>query len=541
MMKKQRPAIRHLVALAVVVCVLASGSSVLAAGAVAPPSGEPAAGAINQAAIGEAAGKIAFMSHRDGNPEIYVMDADGSDQTRLTNDLAEDKEPSFSPDGTKIAFISRRDGTPEIYVMNADGSDQTRLTDDLDEDVRNPSFSADGTKIAFSTARDRDGYYEVYVMDADGSDQTRLTNDPSSDSEPSFSTDGTKIAFTSARDRQFEIYVMNADGSDQTRLTTSSGGDFGPSFGGSPDTDGDALLDSWETSGLDTDGDGAVDLDLPAMGADPKHKDIFLEIDWMEGHRLGQAAVDRVVAAFAAAPVSNPDGTTGITLHVDNGPDSTMDPVAGTPWRALSDADTLAHQQVLGSYALGGGYDWSEFDLIKSANFSDTRLPAFHYVVSGHRYGAATEGSGGISRGIEASDLIVALGTASEPSEGSGTLEWQAGILMHELGHNLGLRHGGGEDVNYKPNFLSIMNYAFPTGLLRTGSSGALERNVLDYSRFDFDLNEKLMQEAFGFGLLPAAPQAAYFTIFRCGEMRIRAPLTAASFDLNCDDVVETQ
>lgn len=73
-------------------------------------------------------GKIVFFSDRDGNYEIYVMNADGSSQTRLTNNPAADYLPDWSPDGSKIAFTSSRDGNAEIYVMNADGSSQTRLT-----------------------------------------------------------------------------------------------------------------------------------------------------------------------------------------------------------------------------------------------------------------------------------------------------------------------------------------------------------------------------------------------------------------------------
>jgi TolB protein len=77
---------------------------------------------------GEGDGKIAFASGRVGDDEIYVMNADGSNQTNLTNNPAEDYMPCFSPDGTMIAFTSYRDGNLEIYVMNADGSNQTRLT-----------------------------------------------------------------------------------------------------------------------------------------------------------------------------------------------------------------------------------------------------------------------------------------------------------------------------------------------------------------------------------------------------------------------------
>ena len=73
-------------------------------------------------------GKIAFASVRDGNGEIYVMNADGKEVTRLTNNTAHDMEPAFSPDGSKIAFTSVRDGNSDIYVMNADGTGVTRLT-----------------------------------------------------------------------------------------------------------------------------------------------------------------------------------------------------------------------------------------------------------------------------------------------------------------------------------------------------------------------------------------------------------------------------
>ena len=89
---------------------------------------------------GEGEGKIAFSSYPDGGSgEIYVMNADGSNQTRLTNNSAWDVEPCFSPDGTKIAFVSDRDGNSEIYVMNAAGSNQTNITNNPALD-RSPSW-----------------------------------------------------------------------------------------------------------------------------------------------------------------------------------------------------------------------------------------------------------------------------------------------------------------------------------------------------------------------------------------------------------------
>jgi len=87
-----------------------------------------------------AQGKVAFVSDRDGNLEIYVMDADGSNQINLSNNSAIDSFPSWSPDGSKIAFQSNRDGNWEIYVMDADGSNQINLTNNRAKDY-SPSWS----------------------------------------------------------------------------------------------------------------------------------------------------------------------------------------------------------------------------------------------------------------------------------------------------------------------------------------------------------------------------------------------------------------
>ena len=161
---------------------------------------------------------LAFVSDRDGDAEIYVMNTDGSAQSRLTNDAAEDVDPQWSPDREKIAFVSERDGNREIYVMNADGSAQTRLTRNAAYDDE-PQWSPDGRKISFVS--DRNGNYEIYVMNADGSAQTRLTNNAAYDDEPQWSPDGKKIAFVSYRDTVGGIYVMNTNGGMQTRLTNS--------------------------------------------------------------------------------------------------------------------------------------------------------------------------------------------------------------------------------------------------------------------------------------------------------------------------------
>ena len=164
---------------------------------------------------------------------IYVMNADGTEQKRLTTNTFGDGYPTWSPDGMKIAFTSTRYANVDIYVMNADGIGQTRLTTDAAIDTQ-PSWSSDGTKIAFASSRSTDwGDLNIYVMNADGTGQTRLTTNTHDDFEPDWSPDGTKIAFASFRDDNAEIYVMNADGTGQKRLTTNAVHDSQPSW--SPD------------------------------------------------------------------------------------------------------------------------------------------------------------------------------------------------------------------------------------------------------------------------------------------------------------------
>ena len=164
--------------------------------------------------------KIGLVTDRDGNGEVYLMNADGSNPVNLTNFGANDSFPSWSSDETKIVFQSDRDGNSEIYSMSADGTDLVRLTDHPANESQ-PRWSPDGSKILFQT--DRDGNSEIYVMNADGSDPTNLTNHPAVEIEASWSPDGSKIVFDSTRDGgNLQLYVMNTDGSNQFRLVSHS-------------------------------------------------------------------------------------------------------------------------------------------------------------------------------------------------------------------------------------------------------------------------------------------------------------------------------
>ena len=165
--------------------------------------------------------KIVFQTSRDilTAPEIYVMNADGTNQIRLTNNTVQDLYPSFSPDGAKILFVSQRDGNPEIYAMNADGTNQTRLTNNTTAD-ETPTYSPDGAKIVFTRLVSNTG--NLFTMNADGSNAAQITNAPQGllDRSPSFSPDGAKIVFERYNSGPFtsELYTINANGTNQTLL-----------------------------------------------------------------------------------------------------------------------------------------------------------------------------------------------------------------------------------------------------------------------------------------------------------------------------------
>jgi hypothetical protein len=254
-----------------------------------------------------------------------------------------------------------------------------------------------------------------------------------------------------------------------------------------PDTDGDAMKDGDEVLGT------LGGLNLPGMGTNPLKKNILLEYDWMDdsspsgnpplscgahSHRPTQAMLNRVTAAFAASSNTNPDGTTGIVVIHDFGQGGLF---AGG--NLIADADGI----------ITGGVNGADFIAKKGPNFASNRNGYFHYVIDAHEY-SDFPGSSGQAE-LPGDDLIVSLGCYDGTINTSNT-------IMHELGHNLNLQHGGNESCNWKPNYNSVMNYRFQfpgidTSCDAVGSSG--ESDILDYSRGTrISLNENALNENLG-------------------------------------------
>jgi hypothetical protein len=294
------------------------------------------------------------------------------------------------------------------------------------------------------------------------------------------------------------------------------GGDRVYAFKPGADSDHDGLADAVETNTgtftdsahtgtdpgkADTDGDGINDgdevfgtpagVDLPAMGANPLHKDLFIEADWYStsrncsstySTRVTDYEYGRVRDSFAAAPITNPDGASGIHLVIDYGQGG-----------AFAGGNLIA-----GDGNIAGDVNGTDFNTIKAANFSPKRQGYFHYALMASQY------NGGNSSGVAelpGNDFIVSLPACYSlfaATNGASHDEQLANTIMHELGHNLGLHHGGSSDANNRPNFNSIMNYRYQGNGVDT-TCHAIGDHALDYSHgAQLTLNESALNENVG-------------------------------------------
>ncbi len=164
--------------------------------------------------------KIAFVSKRDSNFEVYTINEDGTDLKRLTNSKDDDLKPQWSPDGTKILYLSKNGGKYALRVMNSDGSGQAKLANDCVIDYP-PSWSPDGAKILFvAKAKSKNA---IFTIDADGGNLIRLTEIDTDGAYPLWSPDGSKVLFRQRYRSDTYIYTINPDGTGRLKLTREKG------------------------------------------------------------------------------------------------------------------------------------------------------------------------------------------------------------------------------------------------------------------------------------------------------------------------------
>lgn len=217
------------------------------------------------------AGNLTFMSTRDGNWEIYTMNAQGENLKNLSCNKATDYMFSYFPKNNQFVFYTNRDGNDEIYIMSADGKKQTNLTKHPSAD-RIATVSPDGNQILFVSDRDqKDG--EIYIMDTTGNNLKRLTANEYFEDLPVFTPDGKKIIFTRTLKNTSdtstkvtfngEVFMMNIDGTNEVQLTYRPGGDGGAQI--SPDGNkiafhGKSTEGKYDIHIMDTDGKNIINI-----------------------------------------------------------------------------------------------------------------------------------------------------------------------------------------------------------------------------------------------------------------------------------------
>ncbi|MCH5377112.1 MAG: NHL repeat-containing protein, partial [Planctomycetes bacterium] len=325
----------------------------------------------------------------------------------------------------------------------------------------------------------------VYVADT-GNDRVQVFSSDGAILEV-FDTPGDPVGI-SVQPGEGVFVASDQSGSVARRLDVS----YDPDANGRIDDDGDGLPDLWEIEGIDTDFNGTVELDLPALGALPRRRDIFLELDHMAGRDALATAVADVVGAFADAPLQNPDNSTGVALHVENLSDQIPFEdfiLLSTDSGPVTDFGDI-RTQFFGSPAQRAGANADAVLFAKSL--------VFHYGVMANTACGTIDpndptacasilpNSGFAFRG---GNFVVLL-------RDERVREDQALVIMHELGHTLGLGHGGLDNLNCKPNYLSVMNYIFASSGVLTDVVGV---NRLDYSGDMLDtLDEERLDETVG-------------------------------------------
>ena len=366
-----------------------------------------------------------------------------------------------------------------------------------------PDISADGRYVAFQSDAsnlvlgDTNTIQDVFVHDRETGQTARVSvdsdgNQADNDSYyPSLSADGRFVAFES---NASNLVYGDTNGGRDVFIHESSL---------CVDCDEDSIADEWETNGLDVNGDTVIDLDLPSMGADPAKKDIFIEADYMQGHEPDANALQDVVEAFA-----NRNMTLHITLDeqlpeiepilfLSRGPDAADD---------FDDLKSGNPENPCGTGATDGHFGTAaERSDPNCTNILAAKRVVFRYAIFGHDH-AHSIGSSGIAE-LPGNDFMITLGgwSSEDITAVGGKRAAEAGTFMHELGHTLGLGHGGGDHINCKPNYLSIMTYSLQFSILDP-------TRPLDYSNEVLaSLDEANLSEPAGIGG-PVGRQTVYGT-----------------------------
>ena len=296
----------------------------------------------------------------------------------------------------------------------------------------------------------------------------------------------------------FVLVVALADSSGG--VTSLTRGPAAARAGGSPDTDGDAIPDSIEKAAA-----------YESRGGSYTHKDVWVEIDYMRGLKPNPVMRFYLRRAFRDAPVANPDGRSGIKLHI------TAD-------------DQLPFEEKWGDVLTSEGWlmTWVKLRDARSDHLDGDRR-YYHYGVFVNKiddsYGTTGWSMDSTNSSVEIPGDMFVVALGSLWPELGPTVGAQTGTVMHELGHNLGLKHGGINHQNYKPNYLSVMNYDFQFGFRD------LEGNRLpkwDYSRWrpNFLDERRLLERK---GVTAPAWAEAYAGVRRCEDAEMMTPSSSRS------------
>jgi len=346
-----------------------------------------------------------------------------------------------------------------------------------------------------------------------------------------------------------DTYQDNSAGlSWTTTIPADSGASFSHLTAFSPtgqqveDSDGDGFPDTWEepSGGVDTSGDGVPDLKLSDFGATPDKPDVFVQVGWTKTRScilfFFCSTRNRRPSLAALRDVQNAFDDHGVRLHIDAGPKSLMNPDTGALWGSRSRAGDgiAAPSRIPGQ--VGNDFNWNTaFTGYRASLLPANRSRLFHFMLYVGSFNNA--GNSGLARpggvGFAGSDAMLAYDVPVFGGDGPNRIQ-EAGTFMHELGHNLGLSHGGAVTEKYepyKPNYPSVMGYFWQL----SGTFKSSQLGLLDFSEGTLSaIDESSLQEPAG--LEPDSAALDIATMWWCPNGSRQGPHPSQfNVDWNCN------